>query len=118
MSEWILCKDKLPEDGVMVWVTIAGSDIVCPMEGETLAECLNRQHKEIRRVELGFYSEKWDDVKDWYSYDGFPMIVKPIAWKPFHKPEAYNDSADLFTADEIKELDEAFKNAAEAEPFD
>lgn len=112
MSEWILCKDKLPKDGVMVWVTIAGSDIVCPKKGETLAECINRQHKEIRRVEIGFHDEE-----GWNTYDGWPMIVKPIAWKPFHMPEPYRDDIDLYTADEIKTLDKAFADV-DAEPFD
>ena len=117
MTDWILCEDHLPEDGLMVWVTIAGSDIILPKKGETVAECINRQHKELRRVKLGFWSEKWDGIADWYNYGGSPMIVKPIAWKPFEKPEPYRDNKNLYTAEEIKELDKAL-TGHDAEPFD
>ena len=121
MSEWILCKDKLPEKGVVVWVTIAGSDIIMPKEGETLAQCMNRQHMEIRYVKTGFL-----DDEGWTDSDGFPMIVHPIAWMEYNPPEPFRGGGVLYTADEVAELDAALgavfgnvnKDFEAGEPFD
>lgn len=109
MANWILCDDHMPEKDVVVWVTIAGSDIVIPQDGESITDCLKRLHKQIRRVKAGFFSDE-----GWCDTDGWPMIVRPIAWMPYTQPEPY--LGDLSHDDMEKFWHE--KDFFESEPFD
>ena len=40
--EWILCDERLPEEGQMVLTTIRGHDVIIPQEGETIDEAIDR----------------------------------------------------------------------------
>jgi len=104
MRKWIRTDKELPPKNTEVWCTIAGSDIVCPKEGETIPECMNRQHKQMRRVKIGYLSND-----GWCDTDGWPMIVHPIAWMPIDKPKAYRGQMELYTPEEMKVLNEAFE---------
>ena len=109
MSSWIRCDNRMPDKHKIVWVTIAGSDIVIPNNGESISDCIERQHKEIRRVKAGFLC---DD--GWCDSDGWPMLVLPIAWKPYTQPEPY--LGDLSNDDMEKFWHE--NDFFESEPFD
>lgn len=86
MSEWIKCSERMPEDGVVVWVTIKGYDFICQMDGETLEEAIERTSKE-RWVTTAFWSA---EEKGWCDADyGTPLINKPIAWMPFKLPKPW-----------------------------
>lgn len=115
MSSWILCKDIMPDDGVVVWVTIAGSDIIVKNDGETFEQCIERQFRELRRVELAFYSKEWDDTPGWFDYSGYPMVVYPIAWMPMEKPTPYKTDVDI--TDDMEEFWRE-KDFFESDPFD
>ena len=109
MANWITCDKQMPENGVVVWVTIAGSDIIILNAGETFEDCIERQHRQIRRVQLGFHDEE-----GWCDTDGWPMIVRPIAWMPYNSPEPYR--GDLSNDDMEKFWHE--KDFFESDPFD
>lgn len=86
MSEWIKCSEKMPEDGLIVWVTIKGYDFIHLLDDETLEEAIERTNKE-RWVTRAFWSE---EEKGWCDADfGGPLINKPIAWKPFKVPKPW-----------------------------
>ena len=78
-------QQELPEDGVMVWVTIKGHDVIRCEDGETLEQAVARISK-MRRVSEGFWC---DDDKTWYNAGGYPMMVQPVAWMPMEVPEPY-----------------------------
>jgi len=80
MEDWILCDEKIPEEGELVILTIKGFDFIRPEEGETLEEAINRISNTYW-VTVGFMGED-----GWYGGDGYPMIVNPIAWMPLPKP--------------------------------
>ena len=84
--EWIPVSEALPEDGVTVWVTIRGYDVIRCEEGETLEQAIARIGK-IRWVTQGYWSEEehgWNDP----SF-GCPLMVQPIAWMPIDTPEPW-----------------------------
>lgn len=83
---WISVSEALPEDGVTVWVTIKGYDVISCEEGETLEQAIDRINK-IRWVTRGYWSDEehaWNDP----SF-GCPLMVQPIAWMPINRPEPY-----------------------------
>lgn len=78
--------DSMPEDGVTVWVTIQGHDVILCEDGETLEQAVARISK-IRWVTQGYWSEEehgWNDP----SF-GCPLMVQPIAWMPIDTPEPW-----------------------------
>ena len=82
---WTPVSEALPKDGVTVWVTIRGHDVITCEEGETLEQAIARISK-MRRVSEGFWC---DDDKTWYNAGGYPMIVQPVAWMPMEVPEPW-----------------------------
>jgi hypothetical protein len=88
--EWIPVSEALPEDGVTVWVTIRGHDVIRCEDGETLEQAVARISK-MRRVSEGFLCE---DDKTWYNAGGYPMMVQPIAWMQMEVPEPYKEGQD------------------------
>lgn len=92
-TKWIPCDDRLPEDDRMVLVSICGSDIIMINEGESLEDALERNWKTHRRVSTGYYVRDEDD-EGWYN-DGFPMIVRPVAWMPIPVYEPYNPDKEV-----------------------
>lgn len=88
---WVRVEDGPPALGEMVLVTIHGSDVIQLQPGETLAEAVERTQKEFRRVTIGFL----DDEEGWTGADGWPMVVKPVAWAPLPEPwEEAEDATD------------------------
>lgn len=83
-QRWIPCSERTPEEYEEVWVTIRGSDMIVCKDGETLAEAAERVWKENIRVSIGFYGSD-----GWYSIDGYPSMVSPVAWMPMNEPEPY-----------------------------
>ena len=73
----------MPVEGVAVWVTIAGHDLIIRKDGETIEDAIDRISK-TRWVTQGFFGSD-----GWYGVDGYPMMVRPIAWMPLEKPKAY-----------------------------
>lgn len=84
-TRWTPVEQELPEDGVTVWVTIKGHDVIRCMDGETLEQAVARISK-MRRVSEGFWCE---DDKTWYNAGGYPLMVQPIAWMPIDTPEPW-----------------------------
>ena len=85
-QRWIPVTEALPEDGVTVWVTIRGHDVIRCEDGETLEQAIARISK-IRWVTQGYWSEEeqgWNDP----SF-GCPLMVQPVAWMPMEVPEPY-----------------------------
>ena len=85
-QRWIPVSEALPNDGVEVWVTIKGHDVIRCKEGETLEQAIDRINK-IRWVTRGYWSEEehgWNDP----SF-GCPLIVQPVAWMPIDTPEPW-----------------------------
>lgn len=83
--EWIPCEERLPEDGVEVWVTIRGSDIIIPEPGEFFQEAADRVMS-MSRVRRGYWCE---EENGWNGELGYPLAVQPIAWMPFDRPEPW-----------------------------
>lgn len=87
MKEWILCKERLPEEGEgMKWVTVRGHDVIIPKDGETIQDAYIRIMSE-RWVTQAFYSH---EDKSWDNEYGFPLIVQPIAWMDIDVPAPYD----------------------------
>ena len=84
-NEWISCKDVLPDYGAEVWVTIQGLDFIIPEEGESLEDAFKRINQ-IRWVDQAFLSED-----GWNTLEGYPLIVRPIAWMMIEKPAPYKE---------------------------
>jgi len=82
-QDWIPCSKQMPVEGVAVWVTIAGHDLIIRKDGETIEDAIDRISK-TRWVTQGFFGSD-----GWYGVDGYPMMVRPIAWMPLEKPKAY-----------------------------
>ena len=78
--QWIPCSERLPEQDERVIVCYFGSDLIMPMQGETVTEAIARIGK-IPTVTMGFLS---DD--GWYGADYFPMMVHPQFWMPLPDP--------------------------------
>lgn len=90
-ERWIPVEQELPEDGVTVWVTIQGHDVITCEDGETLEQAIARISK-IRWVTQGYWSEEehgWNDP----SF-GCPLMVQPVAWMPIDTPEPYKEGQD------------------------
>lgn len=81
--QWIPCSKQMPVEEVAVWVTIAGHDLIIRKDGETIEDAIDRISK-TRWVTQGFFGSD-----GWYGADGYPMMVRPIAWMPLEKPKAY-----------------------------
>lgn len=79
--EWIPCSERLPEEGEEVLITIRGSDVIVLKDGETLEEAVIRTRNEVCYVSTGFIGED-----GWYTADGFPCVVEPVAWMPLPEP--------------------------------
>ena len=80
-GEWMLCDERLPDEGHMVLTTIRGHDVIIPQEGETIEEAIERIWNDVCYVSIGFVGSD-----GWYGADGFPQMVHPIAWMPLPKP--------------------------------
>lgn len=85
-QRWISCSERLPEDGKLVLTTIRGIDFIHLRDDETLEDAIERTQKMLR-VSCGFWGED-----GWYGADGYPEIVKPIAWMPL--PEPYKEETN------------------------
>ncbi len=77
---WISVQDRLPELGELVLVAIYGTDLIKPMDGETIADAVQRLLKSPGRVDVGFR-----DRDGWNDFCG-PMIVTPTYWMPLPEP--------------------------------
>ena len=77
----------MPEKRLQVWLTIKGYDAIIPMKGETIKEAIDRIEN-IRWVTQGYLGSD-----GWYGIDGFPMVVRPIAWMPLECPDPYEGEA-------------------------
>lgn len=90
MSKWILCKEKMPEPGMTVLVTIWGSDCIYLHEGETITEAAERVKRDVRYTTVATYQKDSDrfgnEWMDWFGPDGWPMVVKPVAWTFLPEP--------------------------------
>ena len=85
-QQWVPVTEKLPDDGVEVWVTIKGYDVITCEQGESLEDAIERIGK-IRWVTRGYWSEEehgWNDP----SF-GCPLMVQPIAWMEMDVPEPW-----------------------------
>ena len=82
---WIPCSERLPEQDERVIVCYFGSDLIMPMQGETVTEAIARIGK-IPTVTMGFLS---DD--GWYGADYFSMMVHPQFWMPLPDPPERSD---------------------------
>jgi len=85
-GEWISCKDAMPGRGQRVIVTVYGSDLVFPENGETIEEAAARTFRECVEVTVAFYDED-----GWYGPDGFPMMIRPSHWMPLPHPAERED---------------------------
>lgn len=86
--KWTPVSEGLPEDGVEVWVTIKGSDVIKVESGETIEQAIDRVNR-IRWVTRAYWSEEehgWNDPTF-----GCPLVVQPITWMPIEKPEPYEE---------------------------
>lgn len=79
-ERWIPCAERLPEEGRMVIVTIRGHDVIRCEDDETLEEAIDRV-MQMLRVSVGFLYED-----GWNGADGYPMMVRPVAWMPLPEP--------------------------------
>lgn len=68
--------NDLPPFNEVVLVYIVGSDIIYTLEGETISDAIERT-RNCKRTSLGFY----DEDEGWIGIAGYPMIIKPTAWK-------------------------------------
>ena len=76
VNRWIPCSERMPELDTMVIVCYYGSDLIMPMQGETVTEALARINK-IPTVTMGALTEE-----GWHGADWFPMMVQPTFWMP------------------------------------
>ena len=90
MNEWIKCKDRMPETGVIVLVACYGSDMVIPMDGETVWQTIDRQNRNIKRVTIGFI----DKDGYWDEGDGLPLMIAPTYWQPLPEAPDYEPEPD------------------------
>ena len=80
IQQWVPCSERLPKEGDLVLTTIRGTDFIHLRDEETFEDAIERTQKMLR-VSCGFLGED-----GWYSADGYPAIVKPIAWMPLPEP--------------------------------
>lgn len=79
-QQWIPCEERLPEPYAHVILTIRGTDMIKVEEGETLEQALERSMQHYWVTDGYLADDGWNDG------DGFPLIVKPIAWMEFPEP--------------------------------
>lgn len=88
---WVRVEDRPPALGEWVLVTIHGSDIIQLQPGEDIGIAVMRARKTIRHVTIGML----DGEEGWTGADGWPMVVKPVAWAPLPEPwEEADDATD------------------------
>ena len=79
---WISVNEKMPDEGIMVLTAIYGTDVIMPMDGETMEEavecCLHRP----ARVSIGFI----DQGGYWCGADGWPEVIQPKYWMEMPEP--------------------------------
>ena len=80
IQQWVPCSERLPKEGDLVLTTIRGTDFIHLRDEETFEDAIERTQKMLR-VSCGFWGED-----GWYGADGYPEIVKPIAWMPLPEP--------------------------------
>ena len=78
---WTPMTERKPEKGKIVLVTIRGNDLIFQHEGETLEDALERVRRTYVRVTVGFIGSD-----GWYGADGYPLMVRPVAWMPMPEP--------------------------------
>ena len=79
--EWISVKDRLPEKGETVLLTVIGHDCISQRPAESLLKTLERVNREVRYTTVGCLEED-----GWYLWSGFPMVVHPAYWMPLPEP--------------------------------
>lgn len=75
MMEWIKTREQEPPIGHRVLCGIYSTDYLVLEEGETMKQCLDRNRREIKRIEIGYL-----DDDGWTGSDGYPMIIYPTVW--------------------------------------
>ena len=83
--EWISCDDELPPEDSLVIVCVYGSDLIIPMDGETIEEAILR-NRQGASVTLGFIGSD-----GWYGSEWAPMMVSPSFWAKIPKPPKDGD---------------------------
>ena len=79
--EWISVKDRLPEKGETVLLTVIENDFIKLRQGESLLMTLERVNREVRYTTVGILEED-----GWYLLGGFPMVDHPAYWMPLPEP--------------------------------
>jgi hypothetical protein len=78
VNRWISCEDPLPEPYETVIVAVYGSDMIMPLDGETVHDAIERTRKQ------GYVTTgSLDDEGFWNGCEGFPMMIAPSFWMPF-----------------------------------
>lgn len=74
---WIPVSDRKPEPHEYVIAAVYGSAMIMQMEGETIADAIERTRKQ------GYVTmASIDEYGFWNGADGFPMMVAPSYWMP------------------------------------
>lgn len=77
--------NDIPEFGNVVLVATKGTDVIICKKGESIEDAIERTLKECKvSTGVGFL----DEHDGWTGIDGFPMIVRPFAWKEIEEYEA------------------------------
>ena len=79
---WISVDERLPERGIMVLTAIYGTDVIMPMDGETMEEAVERCLHRPARVSIGFV----DQDGYWCGADGWPEVIQPKYWMEMPEP--------------------------------
>lgn len=87
-NNWIKCSDQLPNENVMVIIATYGTDMIMTKDGESLADAIKRNRREMVSVSCGLIGSD-----NWYGADWYPLMVKPTYWMPMptapEAPEEY-----------------------------
>lgn len=76
-NNWIKCSDQLPNENVVVIIATYGTDMIMTKDGESLADAIKRNRREMVSVSCGFIGSD-----GWYGADWYPLMVKPTYWMP------------------------------------